>query len=372
MVGPTNRSIQDGKLIETIFQTHHNLDSRVSAGPVYVYGATATNLIINARLTTNAMANTAKDAGTENIDQYKETKKAYLGIDYIHTMRESLNKAIEAVRTTEIPQASGMTTTDGGEDEQRLTPPVLDRQALRRSGWLRHVIAVLENTLLIVRNMHINSLHVLINIHFSDGSDRTAQLSSLALVCLHPFYQAQRRFAVLVEKDLLAFGHKFLDRRTLSPNVRAARYLPMYAPLALLRPAPVFRLVRTPATYFLPEECAHYGAKFYPIRLPRSPWRRTRLTKDLDGLSVAGNRSDSGRGEGLKSRDEINVRGGRGQSTLFDTPSRVSSRLHVLVGEHHQPIDVHGQPVGFCLGLGNQFAASRPSRRTAYRLPTLT
>ena len=209
MVGLTNnRSIQDEKLIETIFQTHHNPDSRVSAGPVY--GATATNLIIDARPTTNAMANTAKGAGTENMDHYKEAKKAYLGIDHIHTMRESLNKVVEALRATEILQAAGMTATDGGEDEQPLAPPVLDRQALRRSGWLRHITAILEGTLLIVRNVHVNSSHVLI--HCSDGWDRTAQLSSLAQLCLDPFYRTQKGFAVLVEKDWLAFGHKFLDR----------------------------------------------------------------------------------------------------------------------------------------------------------------
>ena len=69
-----NRSVQDIKPIEAIFQTHHNPDSRVSAGPIY--GATATNLIIDARPTTNAMANTAKGAGTENMDHYKEAKKA--------------------------------------------------------------------------------------------------------------------------------------------------------------------------------------------------------------------------------------------------------------------------------------------------------
>ena len=85
MVGLTNnRSIQDEKLIEAIFQTHHSPDSRVSSGPVY--GATATNVIVDARPTTNAVANTAKGAGTENMDHYKEAKKAYLGIDHIHAM----------------------------------------------------------------------------------------------------------------------------------------------------------------------------------------------------------------------------------------------------------------------------------------------
>ncbi|KAI0636505.1 phosphatases II [Trametes polyzona] len=205
MVGLTNnRSIQDEKLIEAIFQTHHNPESRVGAGPVY--GATATNLIIDARPTTNAMANTAKGAGTENMDHYKDAKKAYLGIDHIHTMRESLARVVEALRGTEILQAATM-SADG---ETPLVAPVLDRQALRRSGWLRHIGAILEGTLLIVRNVHINSSHVLI--HCSDGWDRTAQLSALSQICLDPFYRTQRGFEVLIEKDWLSFGHKFLDR----------------------------------------------------------------------------------------------------------------------------------------------------------------
>ncbi|KAL1947939.1 hypothetical protein VTO73DRAFT_13663 [Trametes versicolor] len=205
MVGLTNnRSIQDEKLIESIFQTHHNPESRVSAGPVY--GATATNLIIDARPTTNAMANTAKGAGTENMDHYKDAKKAYLGIDHIHTMREALARVVEALRGTEIMQ----TASAPADDEPPFVAPVLDRQALRRSGWLRHIGAILEGTLLCVRNVHVNSSHVLI--HCSDGWDRTAQLSSLTQLCLDPFYRTQRGFEILIEKDWVSFGHKFLDR----------------------------------------------------------------------------------------------------------------------------------------------------------------
>ena len=32
------------------------------------------------------------------MDHYKEAKKAYLGIDNIHVMRDSLNKVVEALR----------------------------------------------------------------------------------------------------------------------------------------------------------------------------------------------------------------------------------------------------------------------------------
>ncbi|THH10851.1 hypothetical protein EW145_g1049 [Phellinidium pouzarii] len=203
-----SKSIQDEKLIEAIFQSHHSPETRVSPGPVY--GATSTNLIIDARPTTNAMANVAKGAGTENMDYYKEGKKAYLGIDNIHVMRDSLNRVVEVLR-----EADTLAYSIGGDGPDReqlamLSSSLLDRQALRRSNWLRHLSAILDGTLLIIRNVHVNSSHVLI--HCSDGWDRTAQLSSLAQLCLDPFYRSLKGFQVLIEKDWLSFGHRFLDR----------------------------------------------------------------------------------------------------------------------------------------------------------------
>jgi myotubularin-related protein 6/7/8 len=204
MVGLTNaRSIQDEKIVESIFSSHKAPDSRV-AQPVF--GATSTNLIIDARPTTNAVANTAKGAGTENMDHYKECKKAYLGIDNIHTMRDSLNKVIEALGESEALAASVSGDLPGTNDA---VVPV-DRQALRRSGWLRHQVAILEGTLIIVRNVHVNHSHVLI--HCSDGWDRTSQLSAVSQLCLDPYYRTTRGFQVLVEKDFVSFGHRFLDR----------------------------------------------------------------------------------------------------------------------------------------------------------------
>ena len=82
--------------MEAIFQSHWSPESRASNTPIY--GATSTNLIMDARPTTNAVANTARGAGTENMDHYKEGKKVYLGIDNIHDMRESLGKVAEALR----------------------------------------------------------------------------------------------------------------------------------------------------------------------------------------------------------------------------------------------------------------------------------
>lgn len=92
MVGlKQNRSIQDEKLIEAIFMT--NVPQSSSGHPIY--GSTATNLIIDARPTVNAVANTAAGAGTENMENYRNCKKVYSGIDNIHVMRDSLNKLVE-------------------------------------------------------------------------------------------------------------------------------------------------------------------------------------------------------------------------------------------------------------------------------------
>ncbi|KAF7975840.1 hypothetical protein HWV62_8405 [Athelia sp. TMB] len=199
-----SRSIQDEKLVEAIFQSHWAPESRAANAPVY--GATSTNLIMDARPTTNAVANTAKGAGTENMDHYKEGKKVYLGIDNIHTMRDSLAKVFDALKEADAMAASINNDLPGQGHHLSL----LDRQALRRSGWLRHITNIMEGTVLLVRNVHINSSHVLI--HCSDGWDRTSQLSSLSQLCLDPYYRTVRGFQVLVEKDWLGFGHRFLDR----------------------------------------------------------------------------------------------------------------------------------------------------------------
>lgn len=222
LVGLKNsRSAQDERLVDSIFQSHVSPETgygansieygygssqanfpptayAASAAPVIpaassIYGATTTNLIVDARPTTNAMANVAKGAGTENMENYKGAKKAYLGIDNIHVMRDSLNRLVEAIR-----------------DAENSPSGTIDRYALRRSNWLKHISALMDGTLIIVKNTHVNSSHVLI--HCSDGWDRTTQLSALAQICLDPYYRTIEGFQVLVEKDWLSFGHKFLDR----------------------------------------------------------------------------------------------------------------------------------------------------------------
>jgi hypothetical protein len=86
----------------------------------------------------------------------------------------------------------------------------INRTALQRSNWLKHIGTLVDGTLAIVKNIHVYNSHVLV--HCSDGWDRTAQLVSTSELCLDPYYRTLRGFQVLIEKDWVSFGHKFADR----------------------------------------------------------------------------------------------------------------------------------------------------------------
>lgn len=182
------RSIQDEKLIEAIFASNapNGLNGQI------VYGSTAANLIIDARPMANAVGNVARGAGTENMENYRNCKKNYMGIDNIHVMRDSLARMCDAMQGSE--------TIGGG----------INRFALQRSNWLKHISTLLDGTLVIVKSVHIFNSNVLV--HCSDGWDRTAQLVSIAELCLDPFYRTFRGFQILIEKEWVSFGHKFADR----------------------------------------------------------------------------------------------------------------------------------------------------------------
>lgn len=49
-------------------------------------------------------------------------------------------------------------------------------------------------------------------LHCSDGWDRTAQVASLSMLCLDPFYRTAHGFAILIEKEWGNFGHRFRSR----------------------------------------------------------------------------------------------------------------------------------------------------------------
>ncbi|KAI3401221.1 hypothetical protein diail_11927 [Diaporthe ilicicola] len=161
-------------------------------GKRIIFGAQQHNLIIDARPAINSMAMQVVGKGSENMDYYKFATKAYLNIQNIHVMRNSLNKVISALKDGDI--SSG--------------PP--NQDLLVKSDWLKHITGILDGSALIARQVGIQHSHVLI--HCSDGWDRTSQLSGLSQIMLDPYYRTITGFIVLIEKDWLSFGHMFHQR----------------------------------------------------------------------------------------------------------------------------------------------------------------
>lgn len=217
-----NRSLQDEKLIGEIFETQQrergSVDNKFEnfsdegnserAEIETFLEQPQRNLIVDLRPLTNAMAQHALGAGTENIDNYRgksvddsnqdsspqHVDKIFCNIDNIHVMRDSLNK-LNAI-LNEL-------------DKNSNTGPML-QQSLTKTQWLHRLSIILQSVDRITKSVHLNNTNILI--HCSDGWDRTSQVSALLQLCLDPYYRTIEGFMVLIEKEWVSFGFKFSIR----------------------------------------------------------------------------------------------------------------------------------------------------------------
>lgn len=146
--------------------------------------------VVDTRPRINAMVNRASGKGYENEDFYTNIKFKFIGIENIHVMRNSLQKLLEVCELKNPSMDSFLSGIDS-------------------SNWLKHVKAVLDTSYFIAKAV---SDGVSVLVHCSDGWDRTAQTCSLASMMLDPYYRTIKGLEVLIEKEWLAFGHKFLHR----------------------------------------------------------------------------------------------------------------------------------------------------------------
>jgi len=178
MVGMNKRCREDERHIQNI------MDSNAQAHRIYIY---------DARPKVNADANRLKGGGYESEDNYQNAEFVFLDIQNIHVMRESLRKVKD------------------------MCFPVIDDARwlsnLEATGWLNHVKLILAGAVKIADKVENHKTSVVV--HCSDGWDRTAQLTSLAMLLLDSHYRTLRGFhvqLVLIEKEWLSFGHKFAHR----------------------------------------------------------------------------------------------------------------------------------------------------------------
>ncbi|KAK2165234.1 hypothetical protein LSH36_53g07021 [Paralvinella palmiformis] len=168
----TRRSNHDERYIEMIINTNTK--------SLKLY-------IMDARPMVNAVANKAKGGGFESEDAYQNAELVFLDIHNIHVMRESLRKLKDICFPTR-------------DDAHWLS-------SVESTHWLAHIKQILAGATRIVDKVENHKTSVLV--HCSDGWDRTAQLTALAMLMLDPFYRTITGFEVLIEKEWISFGHKF-------------------------------------------------------------------------------------------------------------------------------------------------------------------
>ncbi|ONM04141.1 Phosphatidylinositol-3-phosphatase myotubularin-1 [Zea mays] len=174
--------------------------------------------IIDARPRANAIANGAKGGGSESSSNYHKSEVLFLGIQNIHTMRESLSRLRDYV------DAHGSISSNGSPSAVSVVGDRRNRGSTWGGGnlnsmtsfsstlgeWLNHIQNILVGASWIAAQISEEAASVLV--HCSDGWDRTTQLVSLACLLLDPYYRTFSGFQALVEKDWLAFGHPFAER----------------------------------------------------------------------------------------------------------------------------------------------------------------
>uniref|UniRef100_A0A8C7ZN91 Myotubularin 1 n=1 Tax=Oryzias sinensis TaxID=183150 RepID=A0A8C7ZN91_9TELE len=144
--------------------------------------------IYDARPSVNAVANKATGGGYEG-DEYQNADLVFLDIQNIHVMRESLKKLKDIVYPTV-------------EESHWLS-------SLESTHWLEHIKLVLSGAIQVADK--VSGGHSVV-VHCSDGWDRTAQLTSLAMLMLDSHFRTLRGLQVLIEKEWISFGHKFASR----------------------------------------------------------------------------------------------------------------------------------------------------------------
>jgi len=147
--------------------------------------------ICDCRPKLNAQANQAKGKGFELEEFYENIEFSFGYIENIHEIRDSMKRLRDLVTAPSIDDTHWLSN-------------------LETTQWLHHIRSVLKEAVKVAHIIENKKSSVIV--HCSDGWDRTAQVTGLAMLLLDPYYRTLQGFQVLIEKEWLSFGHKFGTR----------------------------------------------------------------------------------------------------------------------------------------------------------------
>lgn len=161
-------------------------------------------LVIDLRPRMSAWANKAGGGGFE---AYPNCKVVFGGIDNIHCVREAWRSMTAAVNKV-VEGEVGSWLKD-----------------VAYSSWYDYIGAIMGSMLKIIKEILDFKSNVMV--HCSDGWDRTAQATSLVMLCMDPHYRTQVGFVKLVQKEWCSFGHRFRTRCALGEPA-SQEYSPVF------------------------------------------------------------------------------------------------------------------------------------------------
>jgi len=161
-------------------------------------------LVIDLRPWKSAWANKAGGGGFEG---YAGCRLVFGGIDNIHAVRDAW-RAMSAAVGAVVGSDAGTWLKD-----------------VANSCWYYYIGAILSCVLKMVEEVGDNNSSVLV--HCSDGWDRTAEATSLAMLCLDPYYRTQEGLLKLIHKEWCSFGHRFRTRLALGEQP-TGEYCPVF------------------------------------------------------------------------------------------------------------------------------------------------
>ena len=159
----------------------------------YTNPNTSSVVIYDARSNFKAHSNRIKGGGFENTDHYTNCSIKFWSIDNIFGVANAYSKLFNSVKSNFCLKSNKSIFS-----------------TIEDSGWYNLISNILQSVSEIVRDLHEDRKSVLL--HWSDGWDRTAQMASLAQICLDPYSRTLRGFEVVIEKEFLSFGHSFESR----------------------------------------------------------------------------------------------------------------------------------------------------------------